>query len=71
MNLYITCCCIENIFVVLYKLFNLQTASFAQGKVCKMQRRICKKWVQVLNLVPCCFNEKEKLQGSNNNNIND
>lgn len=38
MSLYITCCSVANIFQVLYKLLNLQTARFAQGKLYKMQR---------------------------------
>lgn len=63
MSLYITFHSVTNIFQVLYKLFNLQTAHLAQGQLYKMQRlyvrRICKKWALVLNLVPCCFTERK------------
>ena len=38
MSLYTTCRSVANIFQVLYKLFNLQTAPLAQGQLYKMQR---------------------------------
>ena len=46
MSLYTTCRSVANIFQVLYKLFNLQTAPLAQGQLYKMQRLCLKGFVR-------------------------